>query len=215
MSQSARGLFFRLFWKCSIFSYGNEGGNAPKTAYCCITAPPEKLSTTPELDFLQGNWCFVGLAVYFSLYHTSNGSLSTQNYWKIYYLFLCDACFVSGMILCMQVVLETSLIPHKARILRTCVSCTVVMWMAQNHRMASVGRQLWSKEGGPAEPSPEQQPLVPQPAHVHCLFQPPSSSRCLLDCIRVSSCCCWVWWKLDVLVQLRSQECWIKVNVTS
>lgn len=75
MSQSARGLFFPLFWKCSTFSYGNEGVNAPKTAYCCITAPPEKLSTTPELDFLQGNWCFVGLAVYSSVYHTSNGSL--------------------------------------------------------------------------------------------------------------------------------------------
>lgn len=93
MSQSARGLFFRLFWKCSIFSYGNEGGNAPKTAYCCITTPPEKLSTTRELVFLQGNWCFVGLAVYFSLYHTSNGSLSTQNYCKIYYFF-CMWCFL-------------------------------------------------------------------------------------------------------------------------
>lgn len=90
----------------------------------------------------------------------------------------------------MQVVLETSLIPHKARILRTCVSCTVVVWMVQICRTALVGRQLWSKEGSPAEPSPEQQPPVPQPAHVHHLLQPPSSSRCLLDCIRVSSCCC-------------------------
>lgn len=90
----------------------------------------------------------------------------------------------------MQVVLETSLIPHTARIWQICVSCTVVMWMVQNRRMASVGRHLWSKDGGPAEPSPEQQPQVPQPARVHRLLQPPSSFWCLLDCIRVSSCCC-------------------------